>query len=108
MLLFFRSPASVKPPTLPLTQKLLQLNPLGVLFILTSLIFFSLCTQYAGQTHSWSSSTVISLLIGSVFIAITFVIEETWSGERAPLQPRLFRLRAVAIVYTLLFFLTGL
>lgn len=49
------------------------------------------------------SFIVIGLLVGIGVTIIVFVIEEQFAGEHALLQPRLFKVRAVAIACPFLF-----
>jgi predicted MFS family arabinose efflux permease len=60
---------------------------------MAAIISFILAFQYGGQTHPWSSSVVIGLLVGSVAIAAAFVVVEILQSEndRAMLPPRLIR-----------------
>ena len=58
------------------------------------LISFLLAMQYGGQTHAWSSSVVIGLLVGSVAILVVFIFWERYQKERAMIVGRLVRMHS--------------
>ncbi|KAK3374134.1 major facilitator superfamily domain-containing protein [Lasiosphaeria ovina] len=92
---FFKAPERAKPIDAPLSEKLLQMDPLGAALIMAGVISYVLALQYGGQTASWNSSKVIGLIVGSVLIFVVFGIWEWYNGERAMMVPRLMRLRTV-------------
>lgn len=89
---FFKTPEEAKAtPAAPL-EKLLQLDPLGVILVMAGTISFILAFQYGGQTHPWSSSLVVGLLVGSVAIFAAFAAVEIFSrNDRAMIPPRLVK-----------------
>ncbi|CAK1362396.1 unnamed protein product [Cercospora beticola] len=107
ILLLYKTPEQAAPPKMPVTQKLRQLNPLGVVLIIGAVTCYLLAVQYGGQSRPWGSSVVIGLLVGFVLVAALFVAEELWMSERALFQPRLFKFRAVTIGCPFLFFSSG-
>ncbi|KAL7897411.1 hypothetical protein HDV64DRAFT_252643 [Trichoderma sp. TUCIM 5745] len=74
-------------------EKLLQMDPLGIILVMAATIFFILGFQYGGQTYAWSSSVVVGLLVGSVAIALAFVAVEIsqTKDDRAMIPPRLMK-----------------
>ena len=90
---FFTAPAEAKPTHASPLEKFLQLDPLGICLAMAATISFILAFQYGGQTHPWSSSVVVGLLVGSVAIAVAFVAVEILQSEndRAMVPPRLVR-----------------
>jgi MFS transporter, DHA2 family, glioxin efflux transporter len=93
----FRTPESALPPRLPLVQKLKQFDVAGVFLIMGAVVCYLLAMQWGGQKRDWSSSSVIGTLIGFVLITAAFVGVEYKLGEKALLQPRLMRMRSVAV-----------
>ncbi|KAJ3455818.1 hypothetical protein MRS44_017300 [Fusarium solani] len=94
IIFFFRSPPQVKPSVASLTEKLLQMDFVGVGMVMGVIITHILALQYGGQTHPWDSG-VIGLLVGFVFITIAFAVWEYSQGNRAMLAPGLMRDRHV-------------
>lgn len=85
----FRNPTNVKPVQATLTEKLLQMDPVGAALVMALIIQYILALQYGGQTHSWSSSVVIGLLVGFVVTLAIFVAWEIFQKERAMIVGRL-------------------
>ncbi|EMC92011.1 hypothetical protein BAUCODRAFT_78811 [Baudoinia panamericana UAMH 10762] len=104
---FFKPPDAAKPAQATLKEKILQLDLVGAVLMMGLIISYVLALQYGGQTHSWSSSVVIGLLVGFVAITIAFVCWETIQKERAMLVPRLITQRYVAVGSIFMFFFGG-
>lgn len=107
VLLFFKTPAAARPVDVSLTEKLLQLDPLGVLLVMGAMVSFILALQYGGQQYPWSSSIPIGLLVGFVAILITFIAWERYQDHRAMLSIRLLRKRTNFVGATFMFFFAG-
>lgn len=105
--IFFQTPQAAKPVDATLREKLLQMDPLGMAVMMGAVISFILALQYGGARESWSSSTVVGLLVGFVLILIAFGILEVWQGERSMLTPRLMRDRNVWVNGLYGFFFCG-
>lgn len=67
----------------------------GTALVMGASLTLLLALQYAGVTHTWTSSVIIGLLVGFVLMVIALIIVETWEGERAMLTPRLLCKRTV-------------
>jgi hypothetical protein len=98
-------PKTVKPAKATLKEKIMQLDPFGCVLIMGAVISFILALQYGGLAHSWNSSVVIGLLVGSVVISIAFAVWEYFQGERASIPGRLLMDRDVWVpsLYTAFF-----
>ena len=105
IMFFFQTPAGAKPLRAPFLEKVLQMDPLGTTIIMGGVICFVLALQYGGQTESWSSPTIIGLIVGFVVIFLLFGVWEWFNGERSMIVPRLLVQRPVWVgsVYALLF-----
>lgn len=95
LLVFFRLPSHVKPAEATLREKLLQLDPIGIVLILAAVICYVLALQWGGVSLPWSNSKVVGLFVGFGLLLITFGINEWWLGERAMLPPRLIKNRYI-------------
>lgn len=87
--LFFKTPDAAKPVKAPMKEKLLQLDPLGLVLIIGFITSLILAFQYGGQTKAWNSSVVIGLFVGSGLMIFAFVAWEFLQKERAAIVPRL-------------------
>ncbi|KAI1119707.1 major facilitator superfamily domain-containing protein [Nemania abortiva] len=101
--LFFANPDAAKPQQAKFTQKLLQMDIVGIILIMGAVISYILAVQYGGQIQPWSSSTVIGLLVATGVILVLFAVWEYFQGERAMVVPRLLKRHGVflAALYTL-------
>lgn len=97
IVLFFRTPAHAAPAKATLKEKMLQMDILGTLLILASVISLLLAMQWGGATQPWFSSHVIGTLVGFGLIGLAFIAWEIWLGERAAVSPRLLRSKTFTI-----------
>lgn len=104
---FFHLPAAANPPAIPLSKKLLHLDPVGIVLAMGSLTSFILALQYGGNSHPWNSSVVIGLLVGFVAIGAALVAWEIWLGEYATMLPRLYKQRSLSTTAPYQFFFMG-
>ncbi|KAK4890189.1 hypothetical protein LTR27_011071 [Elasticomyces elasticus] len=107
ILLSFRTPRKALPPTVSLKEKLLNANPISYALWCAALVCYLLALQYGGQSKAWSSATVIGTLVGFVGLLISGFVWDWSCGERALLQPRLLKIRAIRAAAPFVFFLTG-
>jgi MFS family permease len=104
---FFTAPATAQPVAAPLSEKLLQMDPLGTALVMGGVISYILALQYGGVTMAWSSATVIGLIVGTVLIFAAFFAWEYYNGERSMVVPRLFGKRNVWVSALFSFFFAG-
>ncbi|KAE8378310.1 major facilitator superfamily domain-containing protein [Aspergillus bertholletiae] len=107
LLLFFKTPATAIPKPATLREKLLLMDPLGVLLVTCSLVCLLLAVQWGGITRPWGSSEVIGCLVGFVVILIAFAGTQWWQGEKAMAVPRLLLQRDTIFLSLFNFFLAG-
>ena len=84
------------PPAVPLREKLLNLNPISYALWCIAMVCYLLAMQYGGQTKPWSDPAVIGTLVGFGVALVAGVIWDQSCGERALIQTRLFKIRAIA------------
>lgn len=107
ILIFFHLPNAVKPIKVAWKEKLLQMDPMGVVLAMGSIICFLLALQYGGIAHPWHSSVVIGLLVGFVILLLSLGFWEFYQGEYAMLVPRLLSQRSLWAAATFQFFFAG-
>ncbi|KFX94992.1 hypothetical protein O988_06048 [Pseudogymnoascus sp. VKM F-3808] len=95
LVVFFKLPPHVKPAEATFREKMLQLDPIGIVLILCAVICYVLALQWGGVTLAWSNSKIIGLFIGFALLLIAFGVNEWWLGERAMLPPRLAKNRYI-------------
>ncbi|KAJ5772552.1 hypothetical protein N7520_003081 [Penicillium odoratum] len=102
---FFHTPDNASTAKGTLKEKLLQMDPIGTILLICTIISYILPLQSGGQTKAWNSSTVIGLLVGFPLMIIAFVAWERFQGERAAFPPRLMSNRLILVnsIYAFLF-----
>ena len=105
IVLFFKTPKNVKPAVATPKEKFLQLDPVGTILLMGTVVAYIMALQYGGQTKPWNSSVVIGLIVGFVAMIMALAIWEHFQGERAAFPPRLMSSRNVLVnaLYTLFF-----
>lgn len=105
ILLFFTTPSSARPAPATLREKLMQMDPVGVVLVMGAVISYILALQYGGQSRAWGSSVVVGLLVGFVAILCAFAAWERAQGSRAMIPVRLIadRTYLVASLFAFLF-----
>jgi MFS family permease len=105
---FFSTPSAQREKEkVPLIEKLSQLDPIGILLALGSLLCFARAFQVGGITKAWNSSEVIGLLVGFGVCLILFLVSQRLLDDRAMMVARLLRTRSVVVGMTYGFFLEG-
>jgi MFS family permease len=107
LLLFFKNPKLAKPVEATWKEKILQMDPVGVILAMAAVISFVLAMQAGGQTDPWKSSKVIGLIIGFVLIVGAFVCWEVFNGSRAMVEPRLMKMNFVWVNAAYSFFIVA-
>jgi MFS transporter, DHA2 family, glioxin efflux transporter len=105
--ILFHTPDGAKPVPASWKEKLLQMDPIGVVMIMGATVAYLLALQNGGQSIPWKSNEVIGLLIGFVVILIVFCVWERFQGERAIIIPRLVKQRAIGVSCIYCFFFCG-
>lgn len=103
---FFHMPPQ-KRARIPLSEKLLQMDPLGIGMVMGMVIMWTLATQDAGTVMPWSSGRIVGLLVGFGVLTVAFIIFEAFQGERAMVIPRLIKTRDVLVPCLFVLFLAG-
>ncbi|KAL3472500.1 major facilitator superfamily domain-containing protein [Aspergillus californicus] len=106
VMVFFKPPANAKPAEATYKEKFLQMDFGGAALMTGMIISFILALQYGGQTHSWKSSVVGSLLAGFV-IFVVFVTWEVSQKKRAMIVARVLKKRYVSVGSIFMFFFGG-
>ncbi|KAH8591687.1 major facilitator superfamily domain-containing protein [Bisporella sp. PMI_857] len=88
----------------PILRGLLAIDWSGSILIIGATLMLLLGLNFGGQTFSWSSATVINLIIFGVFTYFLFSLNE-WKFVKHPVIPlRLFRSLSSVASFTVCFF----
>ncbi|KAJ4404199.1 hypothetical protein N0V91_006102 [Didymella pomorum] len=104
ILLFFFHMDAPSHENLSVIQQIQRLDPVGTFFLVPSIICLVLALQWGGTTYSWSSPTIISLLVTFAVLLLIFGVVETMTPETAMAPPRVVLNRNVAgsMIFTFL------
>ncbi|CAN8095360.1 unnamed protein product [Discula destructiva] len=104
----FHNPAAAKSTeVLSWTDKLLHMDPVGIVLTMGAIISFILALQYGGHAYPWNSSQVISLVVGFVLMATALVFWEFFQRDKAMLPFRLLKRRSLWAPAMFQFFFAG-
>jgi hypothetical protein len=76
-------------------QKILQLDPLGTLFLLPCLICLLLALQWGGSSLSWSNGKVIALLVLFALLLIGFINVQVFRQKTAQIPAAIVKNRSM-------------
>lgn len=86
-----------------LSEKFWQLDPVGTLLFLPSIVCLLLALQWGGATYAWSNGRVVALLVLFVVLLIAFILLQVFRNEdRVTVPVRLFKNRNIigGLLYT--------
>ncbi|KAK2594521.1 hypothetical protein QQS21_007802 [Conoideocrella luteorostrata] len=104
---FFQTPESAVPVKAPLLEKILQMDPLGIVLVMGATVTYILAVQYGGVAYAWNSSVVVGLLVGFVAIIAVWAGLQWYQGERSMVPPRLFKDRTNMVMSFYSFIFAG-
>ncbi|MCJ1391937.1 hypothetical protein MMC18_004804 [Xylographa bjoerkii] len=93
--IFFHTPSTAKATEASWKEKLLQMDPVGIVLTMGCIISFIIALQYGGQAYAWNSSVVIGLLVGSILTLIALGVWEHVQDDYAMLPRRLLKRRSL-------------
>ncbi|KAL2176181.1 major facilitator superfamily domain-containing protein [Thermothelomyces heterothallicus CBS 202.75] len=92
------------PPRPTLLRRILRLDLLGTLMLVSFIVCLLLALQWGGTEYAWDSSVVIGLFVGFALMAVVFAAIQIWRGDRGTLPPRLFKNKDVVCAMFFAFF----
>lgn len=88
-------------------QKLLQLDPLGTLFLLPCLVCLLLALQWGGTSLAWSNGKVVALLVLFAILLIAFIAIQIFKQETAQIPAAIVKNRSMLAGGFFIFNLAG-
>lgn len=79
-----------------LKQQFAQLDPLGTVVFLPSIVCLLLALQWGGATYAWSSGRIIALLVVFSVTFVAFAAIQIWNRDTAMVPPRILTQRTIA------------
>ncbi|CAG8932599.1 unnamed protein product [Penicillium salamii] len=94
VVLCYHSPPRAQ-PTLTFAEQIKQLDIIGTLFFIPSVVCLLLALQWGGSAYLWSNGRIIALLVLFTVFMMGFIGVQVWRQENATLPPRVFCQRDV-------------
>ena len=88
-------------------KRLLALDLLGNVFIITCITMLLLALQWGGTTYAWNSSRIIGLLIGAGVEFLIFLGWQKYRGDKALVPLSMLVQRTVAASFGMSFFISA-
>lgn len=85
-------------------ERIKQLDLLGTVMFVPSIICLILALQWGGSTYPWSDSRIIGLFVGFGLMLVAFIGIQYWKGENGTFPPFLFKNRSMVGAITFMFF----
>jgi MFS family permease len=82
---------------IPLKARLKQVDIIGAIFLICSIVCLLLALQWGGQTYPWKNSKVWGTLLGFGILVIIFVGIQIYQKERATIPLRVFKQRTILV-----------
>lgn len=95
LILILHVPKAKKAGT-PWRQQVLQLDPIGTAFFVSSIVCLLLALQWGGSTYAWGNGRIIALLVLFVVCISVFIGVQIWKKETATVPPRIVTQRSIA------------
>ncbi|OIW24937.1 MFS general substrate transporter [Coniochaeta ligniaria NRRL 30616] len=95
ILIFFQSPKVIRQRATSWLALLQQLDILGTIVFIPSIICILLALQWGGSTYAWSNGRIIALFVVFGVLMACFVLIQAWQQENATVPPRIFKNRNV-------------
>ena len=77
-------------------QTIWQIDPIGTILFVPSIVCLLLALQWGSTTYTWSDNRVVALLVLSAVLLILFVGDQVWMGDMATIQLRIVSQRTIA------------
>jgi MFS family permease len=86
---------SPKDANVPLREQLAQLDPVGTICFLPSMVCLILALEWGGSTYAWSSWRIILLLTLFCVLMVIFIGVQGIKGDSGTIPPRIFFQRSI-------------
>ena len=95
LMLILHIPAAKKAGT-PWRQQVAQLDPIGTVSFVTSIVCLLLALQWGGTTYTWGNGRIVALLVLFAVFMSVFIGIQIWKKEAATVPPRIVTQRSIA------------
>lgn len=106
-MLFLLHIDSPKQEKLTVFEQVKRLDPIGVLFLVPSMVCLILALQWGGTTYAWSAPKIIGLLVTFAVLFVIFIVVEVFTPETAMAPTRVVLNRSIAGSMLFMFLIAG-
>jgi MFS family permease len=96
VMLLLDLPQPAAADTVPFLRQLVQIDPLGFITFVPSIISLLLALEWGGTTYPWSNANVVALLVVFSVLLACFMAAQLWLQDGGTVPPRIARQRSVA------------
>ncbi|KAH7114392.1 MFS transporter [Dendryphion nanum] len=82
---------------IPFKDRLKEVDVIGAVFLICSIVSLLLALQWGGQTYPWKNSKVWGLLLGFGLMLLVFIIIQIYQKDRATIPIRVFKQRTILV-----------
>ena len=92
---------TLRPKDIPPTfkKKLQNLDLLGAVFVMPSVVMLLIALQWGGAKYPWNNSRIIGLFIGFGVMFPIFIFIEIYQRENATIPPRIAKKRGIIFCF---------
>ena len=80
----------------PWREQVSQLDPIGTVVFISSIVCLLLALQWGGSTYPWKDGRIIALLVLFAVLISVFIAIQHWKQETATVPPRIIQKRSIA------------
>ncbi|KAI9851820.1 MAG: hypothetical protein M1838_002678 [Thelocarpon superellum] len=100
---FVLKPTPAGEKGVPLKQQFLQLDPLGIFFIVPSLVCLLLALQWGGSAYDWSDGRIVALLVVFAVLILAFTLVQIFKNDTATIPARIIKNRSILAAQAYIF-----
>ncbi|KUI59490.1 Putative HC-toxin efflux carrier TOXA [Cytospora mali] len=105
---FLHLPAKPNPfKEMGILDLLWNLDPIGFVLFVPSIICLLFALQWGGTTYAWNSGQMIALFVVFGVTLIAFIVSQAWLGEGGTVSPRIAKQRTIFASSLFTFCLAG-
>ncbi|KAJ6016040.1 hypothetical protein N7540_010631 [Penicillium herquei] len=103
-MIMFWHPQNVKHDSLPISTHIRRLDPLGMAFLVPSIVCLLLALQWGGSTYPWNNSRIIALFVLFGILILVFAGIQIWRPETATIPGKIIGRRSILSASLFVFF----
>ncbi|KAI1412624.1 major facilitator superfamily domain-containing protein [Hypoxylon sp. FL1857] len=108
IIFFLRLPSKPNPlKEMGIAKLLWNLDPIGFVLFVPSIICLLFTLQWGGTTYAWNSGQIIALFVVFGVTIIAFAVSQAWLGEDGTVPPRIAKQRTIFASSIFTFLLAG-